>query len=217
MQNIKSNLLTGCHLSWMSYYPVYKPTNNKIHKVIPLHIDGDAYGMYIKKRSCSYVAFRGSKNMNELMKAITAFPMKIKEGSVHSGFWDRYMQIKEQVHNIICNDVAQDMFFVGHSMGGCLALFTAYDVSNYNKDSNLHCYMYGSPVTADNKYLNHVESNLEQLLSLEIKNDLIPKLPLNPQFSKPKVLELENHIQTHNFLECHSCASYYRSIKKTTL
>lgn len=217
MKNTKTNLLTGCHLSWMCYYPVYKPPKGNFDKIIPLRVADDNYGMYIKKRSCSYVAFRGSKSMKELVKAITAFPLDTQYGVVHNGFWERYLNIKEQVHDILSNDTSQDMFFVGHSMGGCLALFTAFDASKYNGQSNLHCYMYGSPVAADKKYINNVTSSIEDVLSVEINNDLVPKLPLNPSFIKPKVLVLNIDVHTHNLLKCHSCSSYFRSIRKNEL
>lgn len=213
-----TSLLKGCHLSWMSYYPTYAPKAKVAQFKRFVHKE-DIYGMYLKT-VCgkSYVSFRGSHNMKELLNAITSKPTQTEYGLVHKAFWDRYNTIRDSMATLLSVDDSDSIYCVGHSMGGCLAMYAALDISLSSAPSkDINCYMFGSPVSTDERYLINTQTNIDRLLSVEICNDVIPKYYLNDKFTKAKqenILNLGNHSNTVNPWECHSCSSYYWNLRK---
>lgn len=214
---MKVELVKGCHLSWMSYYPNYRPPNNckRFNKIC---INDDLYAVYMKTEiGKSYVAFRGSQNVQELINAVVSKPVETEFGKVHNGFWNRYVTIRDKILDTIMADDHHHLYCVGHSMGGCLALFLSMDIQNsFGIDGkDIHCYMYGSPASVDSLFMQKAQNDIDNLLAVDICNDVIPKLALNPIFVKPKgTIKLGNHSNHVNLWECHSCSSYYKNIKK---
>jgi len=64
--------------------------------------------------------------------AVTPGLQAIVNPHVHSGFWEAYAVVREDLHRILCRELKRSpahLYFVGHSLGGALATIAALDAS----------------------------------------------------------------------------------------
>jgi len=216
------NISKCCKYSWMSYYPV-KPSKKKSIKTIydrnEINTDKCAKILYIKENDSTYIAFRGTKNKGDIREALKVVPIETINGLVHSGFYGKYLDFKDELEAMLKDDESENIYFTGHSMGGCLALISS--VSSFNllgdilNNKNIYCYMFGSPVVVNRMFLDNAEIVLKSLISIELESDIIPQIPLNPVFKRPSnVLSIKDSNNIINVMKNHSCMAYYKSILK---
>ena len=217
----KTNLTKCCKYSWMSYFnPSIKKYDFVSSKRSISFLKGDtvsSQAIYIKENNVSYFAFRGSSDLMNMKDALTIIPTKTDIGYIHSGFYNQYLSLKDQVHEILKTDDSHEIYFVGHSMGGCVALITATFMKEAVHDKKVNCYTYGSPCTGDKVFIDKANSSIDDLLSIELKTDIVPYLPLIPFFKKPDntlILNKDMSLSTVNILGEHSCREYYEKISK---
>lgn len=218
----KKNLTKCCKYSWMSYFHpnIEKYEYVKSKKEI-YFLKGDktaSQALYVKEGNATFIAFRGSSDILTFKDALSLYPIKTDVGYIHSGFYNQYLSLKDKILTILEKDDSSEIFFVGHSMGGSVAIISATFLKEFIKNKKIKCYTYGSPCTGDKEFIDNAQSSIDELLSIELKTDIVPYLPMIPFFKKPSntlILDKDISLNAVNILSEHSCKEYYEKLSRT--
>ena len=205
-------------------------TYNNKHYKDSLRINGltnkakphDAHALIFNKNNSMYVAFQGSSNLSDIKDVLDVFPKVTQNGLIHRGFYNQYLSIQDQMFHTLLNtsnEIPRDIYFIGHSMGGAIALISAVEASNIFKecDTKIHCYTFGAPVAGCRRYIENAKKRIDDIVSIEIHNDIVPSLPLNPLFSRMDediTLRLQTGKNSFCILGNHSCLTYLQTLSK---
>ena len=69
--------------------------------------------------------------------------------------------------------------FVGHGVGGCMAMIAALDISMLFTLANIEIYTFGSPKLGDSTFCDSVSRFIPQVFCITHKYDTIPRLPIS--------------------------------------
>lgn len=123
------------------------------------------------------------------------------QSKVHTGFADAYLGIRKQILGALVElyggnhcklmekytdtKVAEGLpvFFCGHSLGGALATFAAFDAAKYYRKIGIKsrqmisCSTFGCPMIGNDSFKKMYEETVKNHWRFEIASDPIPKLP----------------------------------------
>lgn len=226
---LPKNIAKSCKYSWISYYsPKHIGKLQKYMCASPRrlhHMDGmsnpthryDAQALFVEEPDEVHIAFRGSNNINDFKDVFTVIPRRETRGNIHSGYFNQYMSVRDEINALLDTCNGKQIYFSGHSLGGSAALAAATKTKEERPHLSVHCYTFGSLSTGDKEYMEHVASLLDSATSVELTTDIVPNIPLNPMFRKvPNVVRLDAVDLKNPFdvLKNHSCLSYYRVLAK---
>ncbi|CAB4409242.1 unnamed protein product [Rhizophagus irregularis] len=111
----------------------------------------------------------------------TALPVR---ALVHHGFLNAWNQIQPQVTDDLIKLVKEKpdfrIGFMGHSLGGALATFSALDliekVPELAKNEKVFLSTFGQPRVGDENFAKYVDDNLKSIRTI-VRGDPIPRLP----------------------------------------
>lgn len=173
--------------------------------------------LYVRNKDATYIGFRGVNTAEDMKQALTITPTNYKNTHVHSGFMNKYLEIKPKIRYRLTKVNTPNIYFIGHSMGGCIALLAAVDsVLEYDNmiNKNVYCCTFGSPAVGNKEFMNLAYATLEDINCIELSNDIVPKLPLNPGFVPLTTFRINNTQSINHFdiLGNHSCLCYYKNL-----
>ena len=183
----------------------------------------------VRQNKRLYIAFRGCKDIEELVSCIESKmvkPFPNKNMLVNYAIWNKYESIKEYVDNIV-NDVLeidntksdimeiQDIIFTGHSLGGALAQIAGSLYHNNTHKFNKICVTLGAPYVGDLDYVNYTNDALDVNIRVAAAQDIIPKIKFNKNMvhsgdeiilqsmsKTPFPLSIYDHHSSINYLKC---------------
>lgn len=146
---------------------------------------GSAQGFICLRKDTSdpfvIVAFRGTEMKVEdwltNVKAEPASPSKVKQGKVHSGFYEDFTGLKDVINNTIqkiCKNLNRSsipVYFTGHSLGGAIATIATKELM---PDGNGACYTFGAPRVGDYEYFQFVKTPVYRIVN---SSDIVPRVP----------------------------------------
>lgn len=180
----------------------------------------DAQAIVVRNSDKVYVAFRGSETIADFKDALNVKPIETNVGTVHTGFYDQYLSLQDDIMQYVSSPDIRNVYFTGHSLGGAVAMISSTMLSSHLRslDVNLHCYTYGAPVLGDDVFLESAMNACNSLVCLELKNDIIPQIPLHPSLkrltNKDFTIVLDTPMSTApwDVWGNHSCISYLIAI-----
>jgi len=148
-------------------------------------IDGDtriimAYDASLKSH---FISIRGSSDINNWISNIETriiYPYYDTNIGVHNGLYYEYKNYKEQLISYVKNLNENDnLIITGHSSGGALASFLAYDVvtDGIFLYTNIHLYTFGSPRIGNKAFMKSFVSFDIPHNRITYKKDIVPHLP----------------------------------------
>jgi len=124
------------------------------------------------------VAFRGSEmKIEDWLTNGDAVPSaKVKDGKIHTGFYNDFLGVKDQIIHTLSAlkaELGEDVpiFFTGHSLGGAVALVAARELT---PDGYGACYTYGGPRVGDYEYFECMKTPVYRIVN---SSDLVPRVP----------------------------------------
>lgn len=97
----------------------------------------DTTGIVVRDDDAKYiiVAYRGSRSIKNWISnfamALFEVPAFCKECRIHKGFYEAYLEVKDEIWNAVQDQEKQypgyKLVTVGHSLGGAVAQITATD------------------------------------------------------------------------------------------
>jgi triacylglycerol lipase len=94
---------------------------------------------------------------------------------VHTGFYNLYMVIRDQLWNLFKQNQnkVNDFYITGHSLGGALSIIAAFDFARYHP---IH-YSFASPRVGNVDFAKRFNELLPQSLRIYNVDDIVPELP----------------------------------------
>jgi len=104
--------------------------------------------------------------------------ININNNKIEKGFWDIYDgEIRRDLTSRLRHRDYYDLVFVGHSVGGSLAVIAAYDVSMSNMSlPKPHVYVYGALTVGDQNFSNHIK-DISEIVRIKKSQDLYTQFP----------------------------------------
>jgi pimeloyl-ACP methyl ester carboxylesterase len=108
----------------------------------------EAHVQVTRLDECFVVAFRGTKNIRDVLTDADAWRENIKGCSVHKGFYASLTTVFSRVEAAVNQNPNLPVIITGHSLGGALAALAAYRCQ-----WNVHSvYTFGQPRTGDRNF-----------------------------------------------------------------
>lgn len=156
------------------------------------------------------VAFRGSDSWQDLLHSVLVNSTDFHSGKVHTGYLVHYNQIRDELLtciNMLIRDFhVKRITLTGHSIGGSCAMLCAMDVPK--GAVQLGCVTFGSPSTGDNSFCEQLCKHVDNVASVVVHNDWVPKL-FSHQHIQP--LKIDDN-KVHCYFN-HNIAKYVSGIK----
>lgn len=159
----------------------------------PFHV-GSMSGYIATNDQCAVLAFRGTNDFPDFLRDIDILKATTKHGTMHSGFFNSWMELSKRVKFLVELTRAQDKVFwvTGHSLGGALAGVYAYfaELDGLDKKTIVNRYAYdpkksitrvmtfGQPLFADHDLAAAMREHfLGRYTRIVNETDLIARVP----------------------------------------
>jgi predicted lipase len=130
-----------------------------------------------------FISIRGSSDINNWISNLETriiYPYYDTNIGVHNGLYYEYQNYKEQLISYVKNLNENDnLIITGHSSGGALASFLAYDLvtDGIFLYTNIHLYTFGSPRIGNKEFIKSFVSFDISHNRITYKKDIVPHLP----------------------------------------
>lgn len=187
-------------------------------------IKGYSSILSLKQDRTLYIAFRGCKDLDEVVSCIESKlikPIPSKDMMINIALWNKYEGVRDETHNIIDtyikeNNDINEIIFTGHSLGGALAqitgtLYDKYCISQISKK----CITLGSPYVGNINYVNDTNESYDKNIRIEAVQDIIPKIKFNKHMvhsgeekilqsksNAPFPISIYDHHSSINYIKC---------------
>ncbi len=147
--------------------------------VMPV-VKGSMIGYVISGENVTVVVFRGTdfEEVSDWLANIGRSAVQTEHGNAHRGFYNAYQSMKAQVDAVLRERNTEHLWVTGHSLGGALALFCAYDLiesEGYNVNGLM---TFGQPMVARMDFADHVNTILVHRYARFVNGeDIVPKVP----------------------------------------
>jgi Lipase (class 3) len=177
------------------------------------------FGFLLKDIGAYYLVIRGTEHAYEWADD-AEFPLVLHPqgvGKVEEGFWSIYETLQyqgkplaESIHEACSGERCVVM---GHSLGGPLAVYTAYDLACLDTAASLECYAFACPKPGDGAFTSAFGLKVPDHQASNYIVDLVPHLPPLPEYSSvPNVFTITpqtGEAKISFSLECnHNAGSY---------
>lgn len=120
------------------------------------------------------VSFRGSSDIENWISnfdAIFTEPYADKSIKVHKGLYKEYLEYKAEIMEYL----APNMVISGHSSGGAVTMFFAYDIHQTRKDINVTAYTFGKPRIGNDRFAESAKGITHYRITHH--HDIVPHVP----------------------------------------
>lgn len=183
--------------------------------------------------SIQAIVFRGTAKALEWADVFDFFLLSYTEpggiGKVEEGFARMYRSLKvcctatnkEQMLTTYVEEMnASQLTVAGHSLGGALAMLTAFAAAFYDIDTEV--YTFGSPMVGDRVFTETYEQAVPRTFRIYNVPDIVPKLPsyelgyVHPESGYP-VNSLNNPAIGRGITQYHKLETYLSCIAQSKL
>lgn len=211
-----AKLLESCRTSGIAY----RTNISRSHRQIPIPSPIQAEAVIFKSSPHSmYISFRGTCSAQDLIHALDVRPKQLAHNiQVHQGFYRKYKSLEKEIaKEIEAHDDVHEIVFTGHSMGGSVAMIAAYHFAREQKrELQIRCHTFGAPKTGSPSFMQQLHNEIDEVVCVSLRKDIIPRIPLNPIFTHEEghwIVD-DNMIPVWDLLQNHSCVSYYHVLTK---
>jgi hypothetical protein len=207
--------------------------------------DKDSQMIICKYNNKLSITFRGTDSYRDILTDVNINRVNlslknIKESHsplVHSGFYNQFLELKQDIDQVLSDYTDNDIYFSGHSLGGALATIASLKYKYEYPEKNIHCITFGSPRVGNYKFTEYFNNKIDHSYRFVNDNDPVPCIPIALRFRHVKGCiwlyedEIKKEIKVwrgwrfiKNYIlsfigygydasKDHCCEGYYRDIK----
>lgn len=170
-----------------------------------------------------FISFAGTESVKDLLtdlsisKKVIAYNNKESAIRVHSGAYNAYLSIRDELWTLLdnCYNDGMKIFISGHSLGGMLGLLCTLDI-RYKFggiiDRDLFLITLGQPKTGNEAFANSTNRRLKNYFRFKFGGDIVTDFPILFYSHCGKLIQL-NKKSLPSFSD-HKLANYLRSLIK---
>jgi hypothetical protein len=127
----------------------------------------------------------------------------LPEARVHSGFLAVYLDVRDLLLEAVGRSEHARVCVTGHSLGGALAQFAAYDIALHHPDKLVDTVVFGCPRVGNAAFADAMAGALNSFVALNNTCDIVPDLPLavQPRLGAEQPLLYVHPRGAHNFTD----------------
>ncbi len=132
------------------------------------------------------VAFRGSQlQRSDIERRLNFrfFPARLpfdhtpERVRVHSGFLEKYLSVRDDLHALVRSSNRPEITVVGHSGGGALASLAYFDLKRRFPDRRVRAITYGMPRVFNRTGAEIINRERSRFLRVVNGDDIVPRVP----------------------------------------
>jgi len=182
----------------------------------------DTQFVFKKENDTIFISFAGTESFKDIFtdisisKKVVAYNNKKSNIRVHSGAYNAYLSIRNQLWEFISRSYqgGNKIFISGHSLGGMLGTFCALDIkfnNNIVADDELFLITLGQPKTGNEAFKYSTNRRLKNYFRFRNANDIVTTQPAFGYSHCGKLIEIGNKEWfTLVSFEDHKLANYLR-------
>lgn len=164
LRNLQISAATYCDDAIVPGLNVIKKIRSATHIIIA---DDEVQGARV-------ISFRGSSDIENWISNFDVFftePYADKSIKVHKGLYNEYLEYKTEIMEYL----APNMVISGHSSGGAVTMFFAYDIHHLQANINVTAYTYGKPRIGNDKFAESAKDITHYRITHH--HDIVPHVP----------------------------------------
>lgn len=204
----------------------------------------DSHAYLLKRGQELICTFRGTMTRDDIKNIVDLRHLRLQNGAMlHRGFYERFLCLESKLTvdllKLINSGTGIDRVrFVGHSMGGAVAIIAAGHYSTLAHFPDTTCHTFGSPMFSDKFMTDTIRTNTKHQIDVHMTGDVVPRIPIHNSFTHmPNVLELtetgipscllDRRASHHHFMDTatkirswddilkqHSCEIYFNALSQ---
>ena len=196
--------------NWSCYWCQYFPNAKVITTLWDSKTSTYAYIVYDLEQDNYILSFEGTQDTNDFLIDLQIAKLTpYKEhptAKVHSGFWNAYLSIRNEILNIV--EFAPRLFITGQSLGGALSTLASLDILEEYPNLDIYTVTFGSPRVGNLDYVYLYSSIVEN--SYRVTHGKDPVVHLPPEFlgfvHVPFEIYYPNNTMNYIFCSTNNCA-----------
>jgi len=108
------------------------------------------------------VVLRGTDDSPDWISNLSFLPNRADHGTIHKGFDDGYNDLKPQVEQLLDRCNARRVWITGHSLGGALAVVSAYELLKDDRYEIAGVLTFGQPMVVDSGVRSYMKPRLDR-------------------------------------------------------
>jgi pimeloyl-ACP methyl ester carboxylesterase len=122
------------------------------------------------------IAVSGTQSKRDFLIDCEVLQEHANGGGVHSGFWDEYEEIRDQVLGFISDNRNLPVMACGHSLGGAIATFVAEEAATICQ-RKVQLLTLGSPRPGNADFAQGFNMAVKDCLRIVHRWDFVPRIP----------------------------------------
>jgi triacylglycerol lipase len=143
-------------------------------------VAGSMIGYVISIEDVTVIVFRGTDadDASDWFANLDILQAETPFGPIHEGFYNAYKSMKPQIVTLLAERKPKRLWITGHSLGGALALVSAFDLIDIEKLSVDGVMTFGQPMVARDQLARHLDKILLGKYAHFVNHaDIVPRAP----------------------------------------
>jgi triacylglycerol lipase len=141
--------------------------------------DGSMLGYVFTYNKSAVIVFRGTDNTVDWIVNLVTTTTSVEHGDIHRGFSNACQPLQSQVKDALQKHKIKRVWLCGHSLGGALAIVSAYDLLADQNIDVAGVVTFGQPAVAKFDLAQYIDTRLLGKYARFVnRNDIVPRLPV---------------------------------------
>ena len=142
----------------------------------------------LKGQKHAFVVFRGTSEIKDAIDDIDVRRAELGQdklgAKVHMGFYSQYMAVRDALMESLTTHEGEfdEVYVMGHSLGGALATLAAPDIATVLPDKRVHCHTFGSPRVGDDAFVKYFDGKVSSCWRVFNQEDPVRLVPMSHRF-----------------------------------
>ena len=142
----------------------------------------------LKGQKHAFVVFRGTDELKDAFDDIDIRRTQLGDdknrAKVHLGFYKQYQVVREALMTVLETHAGdyEEVYVMGHSLGGALATLAAPDIASLMPDKKVHCHTFGSPRVGDDAFVEYFDKRVASCWRVFNQEDPVRLVPISHRF-----------------------------------
>jgi hypothetical protein len=148
-------------------------------KFMPI-VAGSMIGYIISVDDVTVIVFRGTdaNDASDWFTNLDVLDAETPFGPIHDGFYSAYISMKSQIVRLLRERKPKRLWITGHSLGGALAVVSAFDLIDIEKLTVDGVMTFGQPMVAKSQLASHLDKILLGKYAHFVNHaDIVPRVP----------------------------------------
>lgn len=123
-------------------------------------VDSSMIGYVLSLDDTAIVVLRGTDDSPDWISNLSFLSNRVDGGAIHRGFDNAYAALRPQVNQLLDRSSPRRVWITGHSLGGALAVMSAYELLKAGRHEIAGVMTFGQPMVVDSDLRRYMKPRL---------------------------------------------------------